>query len=247
MHLSTLARTAGVLGLVLVLAVPGSADPGEKKGEQKWGTVKGRVTWAGGVVPNVRPEEYVVNPKNKGVKNVFVWLMDASDPKAPKAPPVNPAVKLAKEVDLTVEVGPPRRVEPHVLALHAGQTVVLKNDTPAADNIGLEGDEAAKGGRFPLAAKATCKTKLGASRKVVVVNSALNAALRGYIKVFDHPYFAVTDADGRYEIKDAPAGKYNIVIWQEGMGWVNGGKLGRAIDIPAEKAIEIDAEVKPWE
>ena len=32
----------------------------------------------------------------------------------------------------------------------------------------------------------------------------------GTIAVFDHPYFAVTDKDGNFTIKDVPAGKYTI-------------------------------------
>jgi hypothetical protein len=31
-----------------------------------------------------------------------------------------------------------------------------------------------------------------------------------YMTVVDHPYFAVTDKDGNFTIKDVPAGKYTI-------------------------------------
>lgn len=41
--------------------------------------------------------------------------------------------------------------------------------------------------------------------------------------MFDHPYFAVTDADGAFEIKDAPPGKWRLVYWHE-----NGYHKGRA-------------------
>jgi hypothetical protein len=43
--------------------------------------------------------------------------------------------------------------------------------------------------------------------------------MKGYIRVFDHPYFAVTDADGRFEIKDAPVGEFYLVVWHEAIGW----------------------------
>ena len=33
--------------------------------------------------------------------------------------------------------------------------------------------------------------------------------------VLDHPYFAVTDAKGYFEIKNAPAGTQKVVVWQE--------------------------------
>ena len=31
-----------------------------------------------------------------------------------------------------------------------------------------------------------------------------------YIGVVDHPYFAVTDKDGNFTIKNVPAGKYTV-------------------------------------
>ncbi len=37
--------------------------------------------------------------------------------------------------------------------------------------------------------------------------------MKASIRVFSHPYFYVTAADGNFEIKDAPAGKYRLVIW----------------------------------
>jgi hypothetical protein len=42
--------------------------------------------------------------------------------------------------------------------------------------------------------------------------------MRGYIAVFKHPYFAVTDKDGRFDLKDLPPGSYTIKAWQEKLG-----------------------------
>jgi hypothetical protein len=33
-----------------------------------------------------------------------------------------------------------------------------------------------------------------------------------WVSVFDHPYFAVTDKDGKYTIKNVPDGKYTILV-----------------------------------
>ena len=79
----------------------------------------------------------------------------------------------------------------------------------------------------------------------VVIECNIHPWMKGWVRVFDHPYFAVTDADGKFEIKNAPAGKYNIVMWQEGQGWVNGGKTGQTIEIMAGKTVEVNEKVKP--
>ena len=42
--------------------------------------------------------------------------------------------------------------------------------------------------------------------------------MKGYIAVFKHPYFSVTDKEGTFEIKDLPPGTYTITAWQEKLG-----------------------------
>ncbi len=49
--------------------------------------------------------------------------------------------------------------------------------------------------------------------------------MTGYVRIFDHPYFAVTDEDGKFEIKNAPVGKFRIVYWHE--NGIRGGRAGR--------------------
>jgi plastocyanin len=39
--------------------------------------------------------------------------------------------------------------------------------------------------------------------------------MRGYIHVFDHPYFALAAADGAFSIPKVPPGKYTLVAWKE--------------------------------
>ena len=39
--------------------------------------------------------------------------------------------------------------------------------------------------------------------------------MSGYVVVATTPYFAVTDKDGNYEIKNVPAGKYTLKTWSE--------------------------------
>ena len=40
--------------------------------------------------------------------------------------------------------------------------------------------------------------------------------MNAYILVFSHPFFALTNADGRYGIDRVPAGTYNVIAWNEG-------------------------------
>lgn len=60
---------------------------------------------------------------------------------------------------------------------------------------------------------------------------------RGWIAVFDHPYFAVTAADGSFRIADLPPGKHTLMIWHER----GGASRSQTVDVPAggEAKVEI--------
>lgn len=40
----------------------------------------------------------------------------------------------------------------------------------------------------------------------------------GYVSVMEHPFFDTTEEDGNFEIKDLPAGTYEITAWHEKLG-----------------------------
>src|SRR4030095_5506878 len=41
---------------------------------------------------------------------------------------------------------------------------------------------------------------------------------KAYVAVFDHPFFATSDAFGRYQIGAIPAGRYQVIAWHEKLG-----------------------------
>jgi plastocyanin len=48
------------------------------------------------------------------------------------------------------------------------------------------------------------------------INCDRHLWMRAWIYVSDHPYVAVTDAQGRFELADVPAGVYTLRVWHEG-------------------------------
>lgn len=57
--------------------------------------------------------------------------------------------------------------------------------------------------------------------------------MSGQVRIFDHPYYAVTDDDGRFAIPNAPTGKYRLVVSHERPGFLGGipGRFGTPIQI----------------
>jgi hypothetical protein len=230
------ARLAGValLGLALTLGSARAAG---------WGTVKGRIVWGGDKMPvpekidvsknrdaafcqkdgPVFKEEKVVNPKNNGVRWVIVWL---ADPEAPrKAPaPIHPALMAPKPKTHVLDQ-PCCAFKPHVLAMRGGDTLVAKNSATITHNTKVEGG--LLGPRInPIIppGKEVAMKDIKARRIPIIVTCSIHPWMKAYVKVFDHPYYAVTDANGNFTIKDAPAGKYRLIAWEESEGYIVGAK-----------------------
>lgn len=53
------------------------------------------------------------------------------------------------------------------------------------------------------------------------VQSNIHPWQRAWLIVLDHPFAAITDADGRFEIRDLPAGEHHFIVWHERRGYLN--------------------------
>jgi hypothetical protein len=234
MRLSVAAVAFGLAaGLVLTAAPSRAAD------DQKWGTIKGQVVLDGAVPQPEKidvnkdqehclkngplySEKWVVNPKNKGVRWAFVYLVPAPDPNDParkQTLPVNPALRNPPKDPVEMDQ-PCCQFEPHAVGLREGQAIVFKNGAPISHNVHWTGGIKNPGNNVILPAGGKIEVSdLVAYRLPVSVKCDIHGWMQAWVYVFDNPYYAVTDADGNFEIKDAPAGTYNLVIWQESTGW----------------------------
>jgi len=126
---------------------------------------------------------------------------------------------------------------PHVLAITAGTVV----DFPNSDRFYHNVFSLSKAARFDLGRYAKGKSKSvrfdqpGIVRVFCEIHSHMNA----FILVFAHPFFAMTDADGRYRINNVPTGTYNVVAWNEGVA-----SDPRPVTVSAAGAAELDFTVR---
>jgi hypothetical protein len=238
------------LGLLVAVSPLRSAE--EKKDDAnggaakaQWGDIKGQVVWGDKTPPKVddvkvdkdqahclkdgpiKKEEFIVNNKNLGVKNVFVWLIPSDPKKKSDTIPVHPKLKELAAKDVTIDQ-PCCQFIPHVVAVRQGQNLIVKNSSPINHNVNYQGPPVNPGDNVIIpAGKSINVTGLKTSTTPINVACNIHGWMRAYIRVFDHPYYAITDADGKFEIKDAPAGDFRIVMWHEGVGWVKGDKDGK--------------------
>ena len=104
---------------------------------------------------------------------------------------------------------------PHVLALQVNQTLNVLNSDPTAHNVNVDAKQNEKfnQGQSPGAAPITKQFKR--AETVIPVKCNQHPWMRAYVGVLQHPFFAVTDENGKFEIKNVPPGTYTLVAWHE--------------------------------
>jgi plastocyanin len=177
-------------------------------------------------------DKLVVDAETRGVKYVMVWLVDAGDPLKPIG---NPALLKKMAAEKLVMDQPCCMFEPHVMFVLPGQTVTFKNSAPISHNTNIVSP-----GKGP-----TLNPSLPAGKSIDVtgwevpkdlptpstVSCGIHAWMKAYIRTVPSPYFAVSDEKGNFEIKNAPAGDFKLIIWHEELGWVKGGKTGVSVTV----------------
>jgi plastocyanin len=106
---------------------------------------------------------------------------------------------------------------PHVLVVIKGTTVDFLNSDSVGHNVywpSISGNKklAHNLGTWPQGVKKSFQfNDLGAAPLLCNVHPEMS----GYVVVVPTPYFAVTDKEGGFEIKDVPSGKYTLKTWSE--------------------------------
>jgi len=125
------------------------------------------------------------------------------------------------------------RFVPHVLAITTGTIV----DFPNSDHIYHNVFSLSKTRQFDLGRYAAGHSKpvrfdrAGVVRVFCDIHSHMNA----FILVFSHPFFSLTDSDGRYRIDNVPPGTYNVIAWNEGVS-----SEARPVVVPDGGVAELD-------
>jgi hypothetical protein len=111
---------------------------------------------------------------------------------------------------------------PHVAMLRTGQSLLIKNSDPVGHNTKL-------GEVFNEIIPAGEERPKTISRAAVVpmpVNCNIHPFMKAYVLVQDHPYMATSAKDGKFEIKNIPAGKHSFSFWHESSVFIRDLKVG---------------------
>ncbi len=174
-------------------------------------------------------DESVMVEKGGGVRNVFVYVRRGAA-KADYPLPKEPAV-LSQDGCM---------YRPRVQGMRVGQTLRVINGDPLTHNVRS----------FPVRNRAfnfgqppdsgARERVFDAPEREIEIQCDIHPWMHAYLFVMEHPYFAVTSADGTYAIEGVPPGKYTLAVWHEVFG-----KLDLPVTVADKDVGDLDFTFKP--
>ncbi len=139
--------------------------------------------------------------------NVFLYIS-----KGLTAPPP-PAPASAVELDQNG-----CRYRPRVLGLRVGQPLVIKNSDSTIHNVHGIPTANPEFNQGTPARGMQIEKRFEKPDVMVRMKCDVHPWMSAWIGVLDHPYFAVSDALGKFRIAGLPAGTYTLTLWHESLG-----------------------------
>ena len=192
-----------------------------------WGTIKGRFVLDG--QPAERPkltinkdtefcgkyeprsEKLVVHREDRGIANFVIWL----DTKPGEKVALHPSFEESASAKIKL-ANKGCRFDPHVCVLRTGQSLVIENPDQVDHNTAAGLDRNQPFNDLVPMGKFSERPKFAQSEKLPSqVQCSIHPWMIGWLVVKDHPYVAVTDEHGRFELKNLPIGEHTFVVWHE--------------------------------
>ncbi|MBV8880943.1 MAG: hypothetical protein JO332_13315 [Planctomycetaceae bacterium] len=153
--------------------------------------------------PEAPPQENLVVDPAGGVKWAFVYVKAGLEGRAFPVPAAPVAID---QKGCTYS--------PHVVGARTGQGVSFRNSDKMLHNVHPI-PFVNKEFNFGQPGGAVEERKFPQAEVPIKVICNVHPWMACFVCVVDHPFFAVTDAAGRFEIKGLPAGTYTLGVWHE--------------------------------
>jgi len=154
---------------------------------------------------NLVDESIVVNKDNKGLANVVVYLL---------AKPAKIHPDYDKEAKAEVKLDNENcRFSPHVAGIRTGQTLVLGNKDPIGHNTKADFFNNNPFNDLIPAGGSIKKTFTKMETTPSALSCSIHPWMNAHLLIREDPYFAISDKDGNFAIKNLPVGEHTFVVW----------------------------------
>lgn len=153
------------------------------------------------------PDESLAVGKDGGVANVFIYLAKKPLRIEAVAPPEQPVL----DQSLCI-------FKPHAVIWRTGVPVRVKNSDAATHNVQMLPSKNASLNHTLSYMTDFTHAWRKAEPQPFPMKCAIHPWMSSYALVVDHPFAAITDEDGRFEIPDLPVGEHLFRVWHERSG-----------------------------
>ena len=192
------------------------------------GTIKGPAIWKG-AIPDVPPLKVFadldtcgtqvpspvlrIDPATNGIQDVLVYLERVERGKTAET-----AYRLSMGAHKWNTTAQPCQFQHSVFPFVRTTAVALLNLEPVLHNPHFFNDKQASlfNLAMPTADRELTTTLLRARGVGLRLQCDVHVHMNAWAAAFDHPYFTVTDEQGRFEISGVPSGSYTLVAWHSG-------------------------------
>ena len=166
-------------------------------------------------------DESVVVGEGSALKNTIIYLMDISS-----------GAGFSKDAKVKYELDQKGcHFNPHVRLLPVGQRLTMLNPDKIMHNVHIFSREnpafnrSQPGSRRKMPVKAVKKAE-----GPVAVKCDVHGWMKAWIAYIPHPYFALSDENGKYTLENVPPGTYKLGYWHEACGTNNDAPASVAVD-----------------
>ena len=222
-----------ILSIQLKAAEPKTSAKANRTNSQ-WGTLTGQFLYSGKAIVREKvslnkdqefcgknhplTEDVIVDPKTKGIQNVIIWL---EHKEGPDSLPIHPSLK--KKATVSKELDNKNcRFAPRVTVLNTGQTLKIGNQDAIAHQATLYCFR-----NEPISVSLVREQKKPVSYSFpkeeplpVKITCPIHPWMKAWLVIKSHPYVAVTDAKGTFELKHLPVGNWTFRAWHESVGYL---------------------------
>lgn len=107
--------------------------------------------------------------------------------------------------------------EPHVVLIPPGGRLQILNSDPLAHDVRAF-EEAFMLFRLDMDTKAKPEERTFDKSGIYTIRCGLHPWMHAFAVQAAHPFYAVTDAQGRFRMQNVPKGKHRLHIWHETLG-----------------------------
>ncbi len=176
-------------------------------------------------------EDAIVGPDG-GVANVFVYVKEGLPAGKTYATPEKAGL-LDQQKSM---------FRPRVQGVLVGQDFLMRNSDPVIHNVRSLSEENRPFNVGQPANTPDRKKVFKESEGPIEVRCDFHPWMKAFFFVMDHPFFAVSNEQGQFEIKGLPSGKYTLAIWHETFG-----KQEREITVGKDHVKGVGFKFKPRE